>query len=215
MHLINCQADTNNEHSAPQNIDYEGLEMKTYSDKEEELFLALKASELLNYEPALAYRTLALICFAENHQGLAADSLRRCYNALQAQSPTRFTPAFDELIDLLNAEEKPFILVFRPHQTPAFALSFENEAEFIEHWKNGSFDRKLHTNNNLSEEQSEPNYINALTDVGHDLYSITRLDSVEQVKHYIHDNPPSYDRHNRGTHAVKVCATKFGWLEKE
>lgn len=69
-----------------------------YSDKEQQLINALHFGDFLNQEPLTTYRTLALHCFSKGLQGALADSVRRCYNALQDGTPYRLTPEFDNLI---------------------------------------------------------------------------------------------------------------------
>jgi hypothetical protein len=69
-----------------------------YSDKEQRLIYNLRFEDFLNQEPATTYRTLALHCFSKGLQGSLADSVRRCYNALQEGTPYRLTKEFDDLI---------------------------------------------------------------------------------------------------------------------
>lgn len=118
----------------------------------------------------------------------------------------------DEWEDIPNLKSDPFILVFRPHQTPAWAIVFQSDREFIESWKNGDFDRRCFTNSDLSEKQEIPTYENATLDVGHDLHNLTRLDSAEQVERYLFD-PEMYGRHNRGSDKVAKAAIDLGWIQ--
>jgi hypothetical protein len=70
-----------------------------YSDKEQRLIYNLRFEDFLNQEPAVTYRALALHCFSKGLQGSLADSVRRCYNALQEGTPYRLTKEFDDLIE--------------------------------------------------------------------------------------------------------------------
>ena len=45
-------------------------------------------------------RILVEHCFIENLQGLAVESLRRCYKAIRECKPYRMTPEYDALIQL-------------------------------------------------------------------------------------------------------------------
>jgi hypothetical protein len=107
------------------------------------------------------------------------------------------------------SSNKPFILVFRPHQRPAWARYFESEDEFVSDWAEGVYDRSCSCNNNLSEEDRELTYDNAFADVAHDLSSLTRLDSAEEANDYINN----YRGHNKGTHSVIEAASRLGWLD--
>lgn len=103
--------------------------------------------------------------------------------------------------------QQPFIVVFRPHQRPAWAEAYNSEDVFIRQWQNGSFDRSCFCNNNLSEEASRPTFENAWDDAGHDLHAITRLDSVAEVRAYL-KNPG----HNPALSDVRQAAADLGWL---
>jgi len=70
-----------------------------YSQKEQKLINSLHFGDFLNQEPAVTYRALALHCFSKNLQNYLADSVRRCYNALQEGTPYRLTKEFDDLIE--------------------------------------------------------------------------------------------------------------------
>jgi hypothetical protein len=107
-----------------------------------------------------------------------------------------------------------FILVFRPHQRPAWAQSFRNNEEFIEAWRNGDFDQSCLTNCDLSEEDQEPTYNNAYSDVGHDLALLTRLHSADEARKYLmHSN--FGNRHNKGIGAVLKVAVELGWVHED
>jgi hypothetical protein len=109
---------------------------------------------------------------------------------------------------------EPFILVFRPHRSPAWAEAFESEEDFISNWANGYYDKSCACNNNLSEDESEHTYENAFADARHDLHSITRLESKEEVLRYINDEK-YYGSHNKGVDSAWKAAVQLGWLEDE
>jgi len=69
-----------------------------YSKKEQELFTALGYSDLLNQEPVVLYRMVALNFFKEGNSGILVDNIRRCLNAIDNWKPYRLTEEFDELI---------------------------------------------------------------------------------------------------------------------
>jgi len=69
-----------------------------YSKKEQELFTALGYSDLLNQEPVVLYRMVALNFFKEGNSGILVDNIRRCLNAIDNGKPYRLTEEFDELI---------------------------------------------------------------------------------------------------------------------
>lgn len=71
-----------------------------YSQKEQELFIALGYEDLLTQEPAVLYRMVALNLFKQDETGVLVDSIRRCLNAIDNGKPYRLTEEFDELIVL-------------------------------------------------------------------------------------------------------------------
>lgn len=97
-----------------------------------------------------------------------------------------------------------FIAVFRPHQGPARAEWFEGEAEFLWGYCNGAFARNFFAEPRPDE---LPDFDAAWEDVGHDLSSLTRLDSAEEVRNYIENERG----HNPGLAAVAACARQIGW----
>jgi hypothetical protein len=107
-----------------------------------------------------------------------------------------------------------FILVFRPHQRPAWAQSFKSNEEFIKAWRNGDFDQSCSTNRDLSKEDQEPTYNNAYSDVGHDLALLTRLHSADEARKYLmHSN--LLGRHNKGIGSVLKVAVELGWVPED
>jgi hypothetical protein len=112
---------------------------------------------------------------------------------------------------MANTNEKPFILVFRPHQRPAWAYGYHSENAFVSDWANGVYDRSCSCNNDLSEEEQELTYDNAFTDAAHDLHCLTRLDSAEEFMNYVQN-----DRgHNKGVNSVIKEARRLGWIADE
>lgn len=111
-------------------------------------------------------------------------------------------------------QQTAFIAVFRPHQRPAWAQVFENEQAFIDAWANGYFDRSCHANGDLEESEREHTFYNAWHDAGHDLYSLTRLDSAEEVASYLSDRQYA-GHHNKGLGQVRRCAEELGWIVDE
>lgn len=71
-----------------------------YSKKETLLFQQLGYKDLLNQEPAVLYRMVALNMFKEGNMGILVDSVRRCLNAIDNGTPYRLTEDFDDLIVL-------------------------------------------------------------------------------------------------------------------
>ena len=107
------------------------------------------------------------------------------------------------------SSNKPFILVFRPHQRPAWAYAYESEDEFVADWSDGYFDRSCNCNGEFPPDDTERTYDNAFADVAHDLSSLTRIDSAEEANDYINN----YRGHNKGTHSVIEAASRLGWLD--
>jgi hypothetical protein len=110
-----------------------------------------------------------------------------------------------------DESQKPFILVFRPHQRPAWACGYHSEDAFVSDWANGAYDRLCSCNNDLSEEEQELTYDNAFADAAHDLHCLTRLDSAEEFVNYVEN----YKGHNKGTNSVIEVAKQLGWITDE
>lgn len=101
-----------------------------------------------------------------------------------------------------------FILVFRPHTRKAWAEAFSSEGQFVTCWLNGYFNLSCFASQ--YEGETRPTYVEAINAVGHDLYCLTRLDSAEEVRRYIHE--PGYaGPHNKGYTAAAQCARDIGW----
>ena len=105
---------------------------------------------------------------------------------------------------------KAFIVVFIPHRMPSWAEAFYSEADFIDDWKSGVYDRRCFTNNNLTEEEQNVTFLNAFNDVGHDLYSLLKLDSMNEVSAYIDGK---YGQHNHCPGKVLECAKELQWIK--
>jgi len=131
-----------------------------------------------------------------------------------------------------TSTKTPFILVFRPHQRPAWADSFDSESQLIDAWANGEFERACFAKpssetipcaacdgegcdacdgNGCTWIDEEMTIDNALASLGHDLHGLTRLDSAEEVDRYLRE-PDYCGRHNRGEGAVRRAAKTLGWL---
>lgn len=108
-------------------------------------------------------------------------------------------------------QQTAFIAVFRPHQRPAWAQVFESEQDFVDAWANGYFDASCHANGDLEESEREHTFFNAWHDAGHDLYTLTRLDSAEEVASYLLDREYA-GHHNKGLRDVRRCAEELGWI---
>jgi len=108
-----------------------------------------------------------------------------------------------------NKQQAAFILVFRPHQTSAWAESFESDDEFIRSWRNGYYDRSCSANYDLTDEEQEPTYENAIRDCQHDLHCITRLDSPAEFAQYVESQ-----QHNMAVSDVFKEAKRLVWIRE-
>jgi hypothetical protein len=109
--------------------------------------------------------------------------------------------------EINDEQQGAFILVFRPHQRAAWAESFESDDEFVRGWQNGFYDRSCSANCDLTDEEQEATYKNAIRDCGHDLHCITRLDSSEEVEAYLESR-----QHNMARTDVFKEAKRLGWM---
>ena len=108
-----------------------------------------------------------------------------------------------------------FIAVFRPHQRRAWAQVFDSEQSFTDAWANGHFDRSCHCNgDNLTEEEREMTFDNAVADAKHDLHTLTFLDSAEEAESYLTDRNYA-GHHNKAVGEVRRCAEELGWIKSE
>jgi hypothetical protein len=122
------------------------------------------------------------------------------------QTPAR--PAGEKTM----SKSLPFILVFRPHTTPAWAETFRNEQDFINAWVNGDFTRRCSADG--SDASDEPTFDEAYAAVSHDLHNLTRLDNADEVQRYLSDEGYA-GHHNKGYGAVAQAARELGWLHEE
>lgn len=112
-----------------------------------------------------------------------------------------------------------FILVFRPHQRPAWAASYSEEDEFVSAFKRGAFASSCHAPCTPEEEDAlydatwEDEYRIAFDAVSHDLYCLTRLDSPEEVERYLNERDYC-GHHNKGYTPVENQARELGWIHE-
>ena len=79
---------------------------------------------------------------------------------------------------------KNFIVIVHPHQKPARVMHFDDEQEFVDDWENGVFSTWSANN---SDDYENICYEEAMSDLMHDVHSVTRLDNVDEIKKYIID----------------------------
>ena len=113
----------------------------------------------------------------------------------------------------------PLIIVFRPHQSPAWAASFADKRELVEDFLDDQFD--VH-GLNAACDQGTFDRIKATADIdrqceiateviGHDLHSLTQLETAEECARYIAERDYA-GSHNKGLNAVTACARELGWI---
>jgi hypothetical protein len=114
-----------------------------------------------------------------------------------------------------------FILVFRPHQRPAWADIFDSEFELASCWCNGEFARSCfapgpgpESEESFASAIDRATYEAAIEQIGHDLSNLTRLDSAEEVARYCAEDG-YMGGHNKGLPAVMEEARRLGWVEEE
>jgi len=117
-----------------------------------------------------------------------------------------------------------FLLVFRPHQWPAWASHWENEAEFIDAYLNGAFSRSCNADpdgemldrlDRLDQCQADDErYALVFGHVGHDLHALTRLDSPEEVERYLCERDYC-GHHNKAYGQVASAARDIGWIAED
>jgi hypothetical protein len=123
-----------------------------------------------------------------------------------------------------NATKTGLILVFRPHQRPAWADYFSSREAVVGSWINGEYDRQVFANfeHYMTETYGEdtpekpwpkPSFDDAVSDLQHDLNCLTILETPQEAIDYIAGKNGS--RHNRGTGAVETEAACAGWIESE
>lgn len=110
-----------------------------------------------------------------------------------------------------------FILVFRPHQRAAWAVSYDTEHDFIAQFLNDACatschaDADLETRESLDGKEHDERYQIVFARVGHDLNSLTRLDDADEVERYLTERDYS-GAHNKGYSAVERVARDIGWI---
>ena len=115
----------------------------------------------------------------------------------------------------------PLILVFRPHRSPAWAATFADKQELVDDFLNDMFDS---AGLNAACDQATFDRIMATADsarrcelalevIGHDLHSLTTLETVGECVRYLAERDYA-GQHNKGLNAVTACARELGWLEE-
>lgn len=114
-----------------------------------------------------------------------------------------------------------FILVFRPHQRPAWAESYRCESEVVHALMNGSFSRSCSADcdgETLGEleaaDSAEERYRIAFDRIAHDLSSLTRLDDADEAERYVSERDYC-GHHNKGIGAVSAVCREIGWFEDD
>lgn len=114
-----------------------------------------------------------------------------------------------------------FLLVFRPHQRPAWCHSYDSEDEFIISLQRDNFARNCHADYDVetrdamaSATSDDERYRVAFERVGHDLNSLTRLDSADEVTRYLCERDYC-GHHNKGYAAVESAAREIGWMDDD
>ena len=110
-----------------------------------------------------------------------------------------------------------FILVFRPHQRPAWAVSYETEHDFIAQFLNDAFATSCHadadgeTCDALDGKEHDERYVIVFDRVAHDLSALTRLDHADEVEKYLKVRDYC-GHHNKGEGAVDRAAREIGFI---
>ena len=111
------------------------------------------------------------------------------------------------------------ILVFRPHQSPAWAVSCRDKQDVVNDFLDDRFDVAA-LNAPCDDEAFDR--IKATADIdrqceiaaeviGHDLHSLTQLETAEECARYIAERDYA-GQHNKGLNAVTECARELGWI---
>lgn len=103
----------------------------------------------------------------------------------------------------------PFILVFRPHQRPAWADWFRDEQDVIDSLLNRYYATRC--NAEWSEDR-QPSYDEAIEELEHDLHGITRLNSADELRRYVSDRD-WHGPHNKGVDAAVRAGRSLGWID--
>lgn len=113
-----------------------------------------------------------------------------------------------------------FILVFRPHQRPAWAATYNEEDDLVSAFQRGAFATSCHAPCTAEEidamdgKTPDEQYAIAFESVGHDLNCLTRLDNPDEVERYLNERDYC-GHHNKGCSAVAVEARELGWIVDE
>jgi hypothetical protein len=112
-----------------------------------------------------------------------------------------------------------FILVFRPHQRPAWAAAYDTESDVVCALRNDLFARSCNadcdgdTLDALSAaESAEERYRIAIERIGHDLYGLTRLDDQDEAERYCSERDYC-GHHNKGIRSVVGVCREIGWFD--
>jgi hypothetical protein len=111
------------------------------------------------------------------------------------------------------------ILVFRPHQSPAWAAAFPNKQAVVDAFTNDEFAVPLigAPCNGSDWEQLramptvDEKFSLATEIIGHDLNSLAVLESADEVFRYINERE-YYGQHNKGIGSVWRQACELGWV---
>jgi len=110
-----------------------------------------------------------------------------------------------------------FVIVFRPHQRPAWAETFDSEEGFVDSFKGDSF--KLRCNAEYTGEDADEmegmnesqQFAYVFDRVAHDLYALTRLDDADEVERYLCQKDYC-GHHNKACCVVESEARAIGWI---
>ncbi len=95
------------------------------------------------------------------------------------------------------------VLVFHPHQRPGWADLFNDRNSLIHAWQNGAYQRFCFIG---PEQYDDPTFDDAISDLSHDLNSLTVLDSAEEFESYM-----AARHHNPAFASVREAAELAGW----
>lgn len=102
-----------------------------------------------------------------------------------------------------------FILALQPHQRPGTAYAFENEQEMIDAWVNGLF--RQWNADNAHEIEGEATLNDAISDIQHDLHSITFIETRQECEEWLSGKRKT---HNFPFRDVLTAAKHLGWIEE-
>lgn len=111
-----------------------------------------------------------------------------------------------------------FLLVFRPHQRPAWCYCYNDEDEFVNSFQRDHFARNCNADCDgetmdamAAATSDEARYEIVFERVAHDLNCLTRLDSADEVTRYLCERDYC-GHHNKGYASVETAAREIGWL---